>query len=435
MRMGTFDMGLFQPETNLQTAVAAGLLASGVLVADAAGAAPVVSFGTGVALLAAGWLARQVRTSWKRDNCIMGSDLEPLTEAATQTGDLNTEVTDRLVQATGNDKLSAIETRSAQYRILSIGNDDPAQVAKALGRIASILGVPPEEIEFIPTTARDTSVILSPLPEDEWQDVPFRLDELEPGALKSYLGDDVFGKPVTYKRSSAPHLLVSGTTGSGKTFTIRCDMYSIATSRPDAIIYAIDYKGGINRHCTRFTEDMGEGLAILQDMIRLARSNWKTVKEAGCDNWFEYDAKHPGKLPPLFLYVDEFIQFQTVADAIIDEQYQADKAAARELKDKTPPKPHYTLDLIGELVRVYRAGGCFVTIGTQKPSAELLPTEFRDMFDAKCAHRVPDSAASRVAIDRNGAETLPEKGGFMFQVGSRPIVRGRSATINAGVTA
>ncbi len=433
MRIGKFDLDQFCPDTHLQTAVSATLFGGTGFLFGLGGATPLVSFGAATASLGAAWLLRQAATSWKRDNCLLASDLAEIATAQQQPENINDDVTNRLRYVTGNQALTAFESRSAQYKLLIIPNDDPREIAKALPRIASVLGVAPELMEFIPTAGKDNSVIIAPLLEDDWLNVAFRHDQLEAGALKSYLGDDVFGRAVTYKRSSAPHFLVSGTTGSGKTLTIRNDMYSVATSRPDAVIYAIDYKGGINKHCTRFTDDMGKGLDMLNDMIQLARSNWKTVKESGLDNWFEYDAKYPGKLAPLFIYIDEFIQFQTVADAIIDARYQEDKAAARELKDKAPPKPLYTLDLIGELVRVYRAGGCFVTIGTQKPSAELLPTEFRDMFDAKCAHRVPDSAASRVAIDQNGAETLPEKGGFLFQVGSRPLARGRSAYLQTSL--
>lgn len=403
MRIGTFDMALMQPDTNLQTAVSSALLVGGALVADTAGATPAVSFACGVGALAIGWLARQARTAWARDNCLMASDLDAW--QAPEAAGINSDVTDRLRKATGNNKLTAVETRSAQYRLLSVANDDPSEVAKALPRVASVLGVAPDALGWIPTAGRDLSVILAPLDRTEWETVLFDADALQPGKLVGYVGQDVMGKPVTYDRKDSPHMLISGTTGAGKTEAIRADMHSMRLSGLNPEIHIIDAKATLRREqCASFTSDMQKALQVLTDINQRARERMNEIVAAGFDNWFQFRKQCPDVCPaPIFVYIDEYPQFRALAG-----------------KDDVEA-------LVGEILRVHRSAGVFLTIGIQKPKATELPTEMRDMLDVRLAMRVPDSKASLVAVDDVGAEGLPGEGAFMFRVGGSAIVRGRGA--------
>ena len=342
--------------------------------------------------------------NWRNNDLI--EECVPAEQLKNITGDINEAVTARLRASTGNHDLTAIEGRAAQYRLLMVANDDPAQVAKALPRVASVLGVAPDALGWIPTAGRDLSIILAPLERTEWLPVAFDESALTPGKLIGYVGRDVLGNHVTYSRQDAPHALISGTTRSGKTEAIRADLQSMRLSGLRPEIHIIDAKGTLCREqCATFTADMGEGLATLQAIVERARERIREIVAAGCDNWFQYRAKHPDICPtPIMIYMDEYPQLLAL--------------------DKTEVEA-----VVGELTRVHAASGVFVTIGIQKPKAKTIPTEIRDMFDMRLAMRVPDGAGSMVAIDEMGAEGLPGAGAFMFRNCGDSVVRGRGAFI------
>lgn len=400
MRIGTLDLEQFYPETNLQTVTAATLLTMPTLVTG--------NFVAGAGALGLAWVARQALTAWKRDNCLLGSDLIELDTRDHVAANTNDAVTARLRKATGNQDLTAIESRSAQYRLLMVANDDPAKIANVLPRVASVLGVAPAALGWIPTAGRDLSIILAPLERADWQPVAFDESALTPGKLIGYVGRDVLGNHVTYSRQDAPHMLISGTTRSGKTEAIRADLQSMRLSGLNPEIHIIDAKGTLCREqCATFTADMGEGLATLQAIVERARERIKEIVAAGCDNWFQYKSKCPDVCPtPIMVYMDEYPQLR----ALDKETVEA---------------------VVGELTRVHAASGVFVTLGIQKPKATTVSTDIRDMFDIRLAMRVPDSNASLVAIDEPGAEGLPGAGAFMFRNGGDSVVRGRGAFIES----
>ncbi|MBK8455366.1 MAG: type IV secretion system DNA-binding domain-containing protein [Thiofilum sp.] len=355
-----------------------------------------------VGALGALYLANQYRTRDSRDGYLFDSPLDDLINAPDAIANVNDLVTERLRKATGNKDLIALESRSAQYRLFKISTDNPQELAKALPRVASVLGIAPDELGFIPTAARDLSIILAPLPRSEWQAVPFDESQLKPNELIGYVGLDVQGQPVTYHRQQSPHMLISGTTGAGKTEVIRADMHAMRLSGLNPEIYIIDAKGTLRREsCNQFTADMNEGLEILTEINQRARERMQEIVKADCDNWFEYKKKCPAICPnPILVYIDEYPQLRALnKDAV-------------ELA-------------LGELLRVHRSAGVFVTLGIQKPKADQLPTEMRDMLDVRLALRVPDKTASLVAIDEVGAEGLVGEGAFLFRVGGHKLVQGR----------
>ena len=241
--------------------------------------------------------------NWRNND--LDEECVPAEQLKNITGDINDAVTARLRAATGDTELTAIESRSAQYRLLMVANDDSAQVAKALPRVASVLGVAPDALGWIPTAGRDLSIILAPLERTEWLPVAFDESALTPGKLIGYVGRDVLGNHVTYSRQDAPHALISGTTRSGKTEAIRADLQSMRLSGLKPEIHIIDAKGTLCREqCTSFTADMEEGLATLQSIVERARERIREIVAAGCDNWFQYKARLPDACPsPIMVYM------------------------------------------------------------------------------------------------------------------------------------
>ncbi|MBK8454120.1 MAG: FtsK/SpoIIIE domain-containing protein [Thiofilum sp.] len=365
-----------------------------------------------VGALGALYLANQYRTRDSRDGYLFDSPLDDLINSPELIANVNDLVTERLRKATGNKDLTALESRSAQYRLFKISTDNPQELAKALPRVASVLGIAPDELGFIPTAARDLSIILAPLPRSEWQAVPFDESQLKPNELIGYVGIDVQGQPVTYNRQHSPHMMISGTTNAGKTEAIRADMHAMRLSGLNPEIYIIDAKGTLRREpCNQFTADMNEGLEILTEINQRARERMQEIVKADCDNWFEYKKRCPDICPnPILVYIDEYPQLRALNKEVVELA-------------------------LGELLRVHRSAGVFITLGIQKPKADQLPTEMRDMLDVRLALRVPDKTASMVAIDDTGAEGLAGEGAFLFRVGGHKLVQGRGVFMaTLGVT-
>ena len=405
MLLGKFNPHSIIPESVKSTALCTGTVLSTLALTQSAPLA--------VGALGALYLANQYRTRDSRDGYLFDSPLDDLINEPDTVANVNDLVTERIRKATGNKDLIALESRSAQYRLFKISTDNPQELAKALPRVASVLGIAPEELGFIPTAGRDLSIILAPLPREDWQAVPFDESQLKQGELIGYVGLDVLGNPVTYNRKHSPHMMISGTTGAGKTEALRADMHAMRLSGLNPELYIVDIKGTLRREaCIQFTNDMEIGLEILAEINQRARERMQEIVKADCDNWFEYKKQCPESCPnPIFVYVDEYPQLRAIAGKEATEQ------------------------ALGELLRVHRSAGVFITLGIQKPKADQLPTEMRDMLDVRLALRVPDKTASMVAIDDTGAEGLAGEGAFLFRVGGHKLVQGRGVFMaTLGVT-
>lgn len=433
------DMALWplQNARNLQASIGVAAMTAGPAWLMTGQVMPTVAagvIGQLLAGLASAWEQRPNNDGW----LLQKPDDAP--EQESQLMDM--ELTGIYRKVLGDTDIVVVKRRAAQFDIHVIYHES-AQIKlriEALGRalgIRSRVGSDDIDAIYIPVWGRGCSALLVSRSKTEWDDIEFDRDLLTPGTLVSHLGGDIEGKPILYDRSDAPNLIAAGTTGSGKTFLLRADMSSIKHSFPTAKVYAIDYKGGL-KHAPHdvFTNSMEEGISLVDRVLNEAKENWRIIDEAGLDNWFEYEGKFPGKLAPIFLYIDEFPVFQGRADELIMKRWEEQKAAVKahnavnkDAPEPMPLKPDLIIDKVGEMARVFRAGGMFVSIGIQKPEAAQLPTKFRDMFDARAAHRVPDGASSRVIINRNGAESLPGKGAFIFQCGGEPAQIGRAAIV------
>jgi len=398
MLLGKFNPHSIIPESVKSMALCTGTVLSTLALTQSAPLA--------VGALGALYLANQYRTRDSRDGYLFDSPLDDLMNEPDTVANVNDLVTERIRKATGNKDLTAIESRSAQYRLFKISTDNPQELAKILPRVASVLGIAPEELGFIPTAGRDLSIILAPLPREDWQAVPFDESQLKQGELIGYVGLDVLGNPVTYHRKHSPHMMISGTTGAGKTEALRADMHAMRLSGLNPELYIVDIKGTLRREsCIQFTNDMEIGLEILAEINQRARERMQEIVKADCDNWFEYKKQCPESCPrPIFVYVDEYPQLRA---------HNKERCEA----------------LMSELLKVHRSAGVFITLGIQKPKATEIPTDLRDMLDIRLALRVPDSTASQVAIDATGAEGLAGEGAFLFRVGGNRLVQGRGGYI------
>ena len=327
---------------------------------------------------------------------------------------LHHEATALVRAKTGNESLTVRERKAAQYRILTIRNLDPKPLANLVDNIAILLGADPDDVIFIPTFSQATSAYLVPLPEDQWQAIPYTTEHLVKGELVGYVGTDIRGQAITYNRRIYPHGLFAGTTGSGKTTGMRADIQSMRDSGLNPLIYIADLKGDfegeqcekrivkpdIEGGLDKFRQDVAD---LIRDLMKQATQRLSKYAKAGARNFFQY-REIDNTERPILLYIDELAALVSGGDDSL-------------------------LTLIADVARLFRAAGLFLTIGIQRPDAKLLTGELKNNLSFIVAFAHVNNASSMVTLDNTLAARLPMLGGLLFKVAGK-----KSLTLGRGVS-
>lgn len=331
-------------------------------------------------------------------------------------GEVHQQIT-RLLKNNGINA-TAYNKRVEQYDVILIKNDDPDKIEKLLSKIGIKIGVAKDALKFMPIYKKMVSAILIPRNEDDWDEVPFTSEHLKKGRLIEYIGQSVTGEPVINDREKVPHLMVSGTTGAGKTEAILASIASIKLSGLKTEIIMIDPKKDmLGISCDFYTDNLDLGVQKLENLEQLMKVRGDKYSKANCKNYFEYQRRIDSSEKAIMLYHDEIV------DPLVPNLRE-------ELEEGEHPRHKRAISSLFELARKGRYAGIFITIGIQDPKADVIKTNITNNFNARLALNVPTQVASRVAIGVNGAETLPIAGGFMYKRGSKPLTFGRCAYIS-----
>ncbi|MFD5180090.1 FtsK/SpoIIIE domain-containing protein [Nocardia sp. NPDC058379] len=227
-----------------------------------------------------------------------------------------------------------------------------------------------------------------------WQRCP-----INPDTLIAPLGADIEGNPVTVDLSSAdsPHLLVAGTTGSGKSVALDTILKGLVRYPNNALrLRLVDPKG------TELVEfendphldgvigmDAADAIEILEETVEEMTVRYADMKAIRTRKLAEYNAKVDvaDRKPWIVIVLDEY------ADLTSDP----DEKKQIEL-------------LLKRLTQKARAAGIHVIAATQRPSADVISTTIRSNFPAQLALRVKTATDSRIILDETGAESLAGQG-------------------------
>lgn len=223
-------------------------------------------------------------------------------------------------------------------------------------------------------------------------------------ALKELDGTILYLDPMSSQ--GAPHTLVAGGTGSGKSVLIRMMILDIAaTNTPSqARLYMIDPKKGINYASLKklphwaapFITERDEALSIMDELIAEMDRRYELFANKSVEDLFEYNRDHKGdELPVLWLFHDE------IADWTRDKDYN------REFTSK-----------MTILATKARAAGIFLVLIAQRPDKDVLPMQVRDNLGNRLALKLETEASSKIALDKSGAELLLGKGHLAAKIGS-----------------
>jgi S-DNA-T family DNA segregation ATPase FtsK/SpoIIIE len=222
-------------------------------------------------------------------------------------------------------------------------------------------------------------------------------------ALRLGLGRDVSGRPIAADLSAMPHLLIAGTTGSGKSVCVNAIVACLLLQNtPDDLrLVMVDPKrveltfyNGIPHLLAPVVVDLERVVPALQWVSREMDERYRRFAREGVRNIAEYNRRmaETGEKGLFYLVV------------VIDE-----------LADLMMLAPDETERVVTRLAQLARATGIHLVIATQRPSVDVVTGLIKANFPARIAFAVASSVDSRVILDQPGAERLLGRGDMLFQ--------------------
>jgi S-DNA-T family DNA segregation ATPase FtsK/SpoIIIE len=217
------------------------------------------------------------------------------------------------------------------------------------------------------------------------------------------LGRDVSGAPVGIDLAGMPHMLIAGTTGSGKSVCIAAIATAlILNNTPDRIrIVMLDPKmvelsrfNGIPHLLGPVETDMERIIGVLRWCTREMDRRYKLLEEAAARNIEVYNSRlgqrrKDEQLPYMVILVDE------IGDLMMN-------------------RPQETEQTITRLAQMARAVGMHLVVATQRPSVDVITGLIKANFPARVAFAVASGIDSRVILDTIGAESLLGRGDMLY---------------------
>lgn len=227
-------------------------------------------------------------------------------------------------------------------------------------------------------------------------------------ALSFALGQDVSGHPIGADLSGMPHLLIAGTTGSGKSVCVNSILSCLLLhNTPDDLrLVLVDPKrveltgyNGIPHLLSPVVVEMEKVIGALQWMTREMDRRYHQFAQVGARNIQDYNnrMKTDGhkRLPFLVVVIDELADLMLLA-------------------------PDETERTITRLAQLARATGIHLILATQRPSVDVVTGLIKANFPARVAFAVASNTDSRVILDQPGAERLLGRGDMLYQAPDAP---------------
>ena len=283
-------------------------------------------------------------------------------------------------------------------KIVNLSDDIARNTSSISARVSGIPGKSTVGIE-IPNPKRE-SVVLSEIISSE----NFQKKEV---SLPITLGKSISGTPLVADLASMPHLLVAGTTGSGKSVCINSIILSLLYKHsPDTCkLILIDPKmlelssyEGIPHLLTPVITDASKATSALSWTVREMENRYKLMSSEGVRNIDGYNQKHKLKMPYIVVAVDEMSDLMLVSGKEIEGYVQKLSAMAR-------------------------AAGIHIIMATQRPSVDVITGTIKANFPTRISFQVSSKIDSKTILGEQGAEQLLGKGDMLFMSSANKIFR------------
>ncbi|MGB9720124.1 MAG: DNA translocase FtsK [bacterium] len=223
-----------------------------------------------------------------------------------------------------------------------------------------------------------------------------------PSPLAIVLGEDITGNPVSDDVSTMPHMLVAGTTGSGKSVCINTIIASLLyhTTHKDVRFLMIDPKrlelpmyNPIPHQLRKTITEPKDAVEELEGLVAIMESRYRDFARENVrdiDGYNEKMRKKNGEIKPyIIVIVDELADLMLTAPSEIEEN-------------------------ITRLAQMSRAVGIHLILATQRPSVDVITGLIKANFPCRVAFQVASKTDSRTILDMNGAESLLGRGDMLF---------------------
>ncbi|NLB88206.1 MAG: DNA translocase FtsK, partial [Syntrophomonadaceae bacterium] len=212
------------------------------------------------------------------------------------------------------------------------------------------------------------------------------------------LGEDIAGNTVVARLNDMPHLLIAGSTGSGKSVCLNSIIMSfIYNTTPDELkLVFIDPKmveltvyNGIPHLLTPVVTNPKKAAVILRWMVNEMEKRYQLFAEKGVRDILRYNQVADEKMPYIVIVIDELADLMMVAPVEVE-------------------------DSICRLAQMARAAGMHLIVATQRPSVDVVTGIIKANIPSRIAFAVSSQADSRTILDIGGAEKLLGKGDMLF---------------------
>jgi len=283
-------------------------------------------------------------------------------------------------------------------KIINLSEDIARNTSSESARISSIPGRNTIGIE-IPNSSRENVYLSEIISNNDFSKKDIRL----PIAL----GKNISGIPVTGDLTSMPHLLIAGTTGSGKSVCINTIILSLLYRHtPDKCKFILidpkmlelsTYEGIPHLLCPVITEAK-KAASVLGWVVKEMESRYRLMTKEGVKNIDGYNNKHQLPMPYIVVIVDEMSDLMLVAGKEIENYIQ-------------------------KLSQMARAAGIHIIMATQRPSVDVITGTIKANFPTRISFQVTSKIDSRTILGEQGAEQLLGKGDMLFMSSANRVIR------------
>ena len=292
-------------------------------------------------------------------------------------------------------------------KIINLSDDIARNTSSESARIATIPGSNTVGIE-LPNNVRE-NVYLSEI----LNNPDFKKRDIK---LPIALGKSISGKPIVGDLSSMPHLLIAGTTGSGKSVCINTIILSLLYRHtPEKCKFILidpkmlelsTYEGIPHLLCPVITEAK-KAASVLGWVVKEMESRYRLMTKEGVRNIDSYNTKHKLPMPYIVVVVDEMSDLMLVAGKEIENYIQ-------------------------KLSQMARAAGIHIIMATQRPSVDVITGTIKANFPTRISFQVTSKIDSRTILGEQGAEQLLGKGDMLYMSSANRIVRIHAPFVSDG---
>ena len=283
-------------------------------------------------------------------------------------------------------------------KIINLSDDLARNTSSESARIATIPGSNTIGIE-LPNPSRE-NVYLSEILNSS----NFKKKDIK---LPIALGKSISGIPLIGDLASMPHLLIAGTTGSGKSVCINTIILSLLYRHtPEQCKFILidpkmlelsTYEGIPHLLCPVITEAK-KATSVLGWVVKEMESRYKLMTKEGVRNIDGYNSRHKLLMPYIVVVVDEMSDLMLVAGKEIENYIQ-------------------------KLSQMARAAGIHIIMATQRPSVDVITGTIKANFPTRISFQVTSKIDSRTILGEQGAEQLLGKGDMLYMSSANRIIR------------